>query len=86
MNVHLVLAPAFALKVDRIGSYNFNHRFITIVAQDHWSIVPSVIDLLIKIASGALVIVGWQVKHFLIMYDPHPEHRSMSASVGSLSK
>ena len=72
--------------MNRIGSYNFNHRFITIVAQDHWSIVPSVIDLLIKIASGALVIIGWQVKHFLIMYDPHPEHRSMSASVGSLSR
>ena len=86
MDVHLVLAPTFTFKVDRISSYNLNHRFITIIAQDHWSIVPSMIDLLIEIASGALVIVGWQVRHFLIMYDPHPEHRSMSASVGSLSR
>jgi hypothetical protein len=44
------------------------------------------IDLLIEIASAAFVVIGWQVKHFLIMYDPHPEQRSMSASVGSLSK
>jgi hypothetical protein len=44
------------------------------------------IDLLIEITPGAFVVIGWQVKHLLIMYDPHPEQRSMSASVGSLSK
>jgi hypothetical protein len=64
----------------------FDHWSITVATWDYWSIVESMSDFLTEIAFVASVIVGWQVRHFLIMYDPHPEQRSMSASVGSLSK
>jgi len=56
------------IQADRFESHvTFDHRLIAIGAWDYWSIVPSMIDLLTKIASCAFVIIGWQVRHFLIM-------------------
>jgi hypothetical protein len=67
LGVSLVFAPSFALKVNWISCKYFTHWFITISTKHYWSIVPSMIDFLIEIASGTFVVIGWQVKHLRII-------------------
>ena len=67
LNLFICAIEAFALEVCWCSCYYLDHRLITVSAWDHWSIVPSMGNLLTKIALCASVIVGWQVKHLCIM-------------------
>jgi hypothetical protein len=62
-----ILTPSFALEMNWISCNHLSHRLIAVCTWDHWSVVPSMANLLTEIALVASVVIGWQVKHFLIM-------------------
>ncbi len=69
MNNHkpLVFTPSLALEMNWISPYDLDHSLIAISAWNHWSVVPSMGNLLTEIALVASVVIGWHVKHLCIM-------------------
>ena len=67
LNLFICTVEALTLKVRWTSCNNLSHRRITVSAWDYWSIVPSMGDLIRKIAVATSVVIGWHVRHFLIM-------------------
>ena len=67
LNLFICAIEAFALEVCWCSCYYLDHRLITVCTWNHWSIVPSMGDLILDKTLRTSIVVGWHVRHFLIM-------------------